>query len=227
MNKYLTVAKVNFKKTTWISYLVAAICAFAMIVDTFLDIVLLKVSGDSTVSAYSMMYIVCLLAPILIASVNYSKMINIGVKKKIYFVGCFINYIVFAAIISLIGVLEHYLIDPVIGKHETVYGLISVFGWDTSVIGAFFSQFAFLMLFQVIVHTLTFIQTKWYGWMTDILIVVIISVFTPIPALRAVEVFIFNMTIFAQPAIIHIVICLVLSVDFYSTNLFYLKNCNN
>lgn len=226
MGKYWMVAKVNFKKTTWIAYLVAGICFVAMIADYILDRTLNTV-GDSTVAAYCMLYLVCILAPIFIASVNYTKMMHIGVKKKTYFGGCMINYVVFAAIIALLGVLEHYVIDPILSEHETVLGLISVFGWGTSVFGAFFSQFSFLLLVEVVIHTLVFMQTKWYGWVADFLIVVIISVFTPIPVLREVEIFFFDFTIFRQPAIIHIAVCLVLASLVYVTNLFYLKNRDN
>lgn len=226
MGKYWMVAKVNFKKTTWIAYLVAGIFFAAMIADFIVDRTLNTV-GDSTVAAYCTLYLVCILAPIFIASGNYTKMMNIGVKKKTYFGGCMINYVVFAAVISLIGVLEHYLIDPVIGEHETIYGLISVFGWDTSVFGAFFSQFSFLLFVEVVIHTLVFMQTKWYGWAADLLIVVIISVFTPIPVLREAEIFFFRFTIFQLPAIIHIAVCLVLASLVYVTNLLYLKNRDN
>lgn len=197
-----------------------------MIADYIVDRTLHTV-GDSTVAAYCMLYLVCILAPILIASVNYTKMMHIGVKKKTFFGGCIINYVVFAAVIALLGVLEHYLIDPIMSESETVLGLISVFGWDTSVFGAFFSQFSFLLLVEVDIHTLVFMQTKWYGWVADFLIVVIISVFTPIPALREVEIFFFRFTIFQKPVIIHIAACLILALLIYFTNIFYLKNRDN
>ena len=226
MSKYWMVAKVNFKKTTWIAYLTSAICVLAMLVDYIVDRTMAN-TGDSTVSMYCMLYLVCILAPIFIASVNYTKMMHIGVKKKTYFGGCIINYVIFAAVIAMLGVIGHYVIDPIMGKYETVYGLISVFKWDISVIGAFFSQFSFLLLVEAVIHTLVFMQTKWYGWVADLLIVAIISVFTPIPALRAAEVFFFRFTIFQQPAIIHIAVCLILAVLIYITNLFYLKKRDN
>lgn len=70
-------------------------------------------------------------------------------------------------------------------------------------------------------------QTKWYGWVADLLIVAIISVFTPIPILREAEIFLFRFTIFQQPAIIHIAVCLILAFIVYITNIFYLKNRDN
>ena len=70
----------------------------------------------------------------------------------------------------------------------------------------FFSQFSFLLLTEAVIHTLVFMQTKWYGWAADLLIVAIISVFTPIPVLREAEIFFFRFTIFERPAIIHIAV---------------------
>lgn len=221
--KYWAVAKVNFKCTTWVAYLVAAICMAAVAVDMVLDRTLNNV-GDASIAIYSILSLICILAPIFIASVNYAKLTNIGVKKKQFFYGCMINYLVFAAAISLLGVLETYLLDGYLNASgSTVYGLIEVFGWNSNIFTAFFSQFAFLLLTESIIHTLTFMQTKWYGWVADVVIVAIISVFTPIPVLRQAEVRFFNQIIFAKPAIIQIASCLALSVGFYLTNLFYLK----
>ena len=53
-----------------------------------------------------------------------------------------------------------------------------------------------------------------------------ISVFTPIPALRAAEVFFFNLTIFATP-LVQIAVCVGLAALVYATNLFYLKKRNS
>lgn len=224
MSNYFSVAKINFKYTTWIAYMVAAICMAAMATDMILDRMFDNV-GNTSVAIYNMLYIVCVMAPVFIASVNYTKLMNIGVKKKQYFYACMINYIVFAAVISLFGVLETYLLDGYLTTSGKVYGLIEVFGWDSNVFTAFFSQFAFLLLVESMIHTLTFMQTKWYGWVADVLIVTIISVFTPIPALRSAEVLFFNLTIFAAPTV-QIAVCIGLSILIYATNLFYLKKRN-
>lgn len=234
-NKYFAVAKVNFKRTTWIAYLVAGICVAAIIADMIVDAVIADrdffVIGNSDnfiIPPQLMLYLIAVLAPILIAAKNYPRLMNIGVKKKVYFGGCIINYVIFAAAISLINTVGYYLLDiPLQNKGVYVASLIHVFGWESSVFDIFFSQFAFLLFLQATLHTLSFMQTKWYGWAADVLIVAIISVFTPIPVLRSAEVFFFNMTLFFQPAIVHIAVCLVLAVLFYMTNLVYLKHRND
>jgi uncharacterized integral membrane protein len=226
LKRYRAVARVNFRSTTWKAYLAGGIPAAVMVVDYILDATV-NLPGDSTVSAYSMLYAVCLLAPILIVGYNYPRLMNIGVKNKTFFFGCIINYVVLAAAVSLIGVLEYYLLDlPLIGRYETIYGLIPAFGWNHSPAGAFFSQFAFLLMVEAMIHTLTFMQTRWYGWAADALILVILCVFTPIPVLRQVEEFFFRMTIFQRPAILQIAVCLALAVGVYATNLFYMKRRN-
>ena len=57
-----------------------------MIVDLFVDTVM-GLKDIFTISPYSMLYIVPLIAPVLIATVNYGKLMNIGVKKKDIFFG--------------------------------------------------------------------------------------------------------------------------------------------
>lgn len=224
MSKYLAVAKINFKKGTWVAYLCTGICFLMLIVDYILDFIFQN-SDNSTISLHCMLYLICIMSPVFIASSNYTKFMNLGIKKKTYFFGCIINYIVFAFIISLLGVIEYYFTGShPLTQYDEVYNLISVFGWGTSVFNAFFSQFTFLLLVQSIIHTLTFVQAKWYGLIFDALIIAIISVFTPIPVLRQAEVFFFKLTIFQNPAIIHISISLILSMLIYSTNLLYLKN---
>ena len=93
------------------------------------------------------------------------------------------------------------------------------FGWlNNGVVVAFFRQFAFLFLFASAIHTLAAAQDKWYGWAADILIVAIISVFTPIAPLRASLVWFFNLIIFNSNAFLQIAACLILAIAIYSLN---------
>lgn len=225
IGKVWTVAKVNFKYSTWIIYLVTLISVLVAASNYILaygfDV------NNHFVSAGNYFYQICLIAPIFLASINYSKLMNIGVMKKTYLIGCILNYVVFAVGTSFLNIVCYYLVDSKLStEKEPIYNMIEIFGWDTNVFTAFFCQFAFLILLQSVVHTLTFMQTKWYGIMADVLIVAIISVFTPIKALRQAEVFFFDMIIFIKPAILQIVICLGLSVLILLSNLYYLKRRN-
>ena len=119
-------------------------------------------------------------------------------NKKTFFYACALNYAVYAAVISFIATVERFTADTLLGNGYNVYGIIDAFGWDGNFAAAYFSQFGFLLLVQAVVHTLAFMQNNAYGWVADILIVVIISVFTPVRALRQAEVFFFNLVFSAE-----------------------------
>ena len=225
IKKVWTVTKVNFRYSTWIAYLVTFICLLGGI-SNYITAKFVE-QDNSITSVGNYLYILCLMAPILLASINYSKLMHIGVNKKTYLKSCIIIYVVFSAVVSLLDIVCYYFIDlPLESEIKQIFNLIKIFNWDTNVLTAFFCQFAFLFLLQSVVHTLTFIQTKWYGIMADVLIVAIISVFTPIAVLRQAEVFFFYMIIFIKPAIAQIGICLGLSALILWTNLFYMKRRN-
>ncbi len=217
LRKYWTVAKVNFRNIKS-AYLVTGICLLLTIVDFIIDIAFNTSDFNITPSNY--LYLLCVLAPILIASGNYGKFMNIGVKKKVYLWGCALNYIVISAFVSLICA-AGYFFSKTAGI--SVISLVEIFGWNANIFTAFFSSFAFLLLAQMIIHTLTFMQTKWYGWAADLLIAALIGVFIPIPVLRQAWLFFFNLIIFFKPAIVQTAICLILAAAVYATNLFYLK----
>jgi len=61
-------------------------------------------------------------------------------------------------------------------------------------------------------------QTRWYGWVADVIIVAIISVFTPIAVLRSAEVWFFRLIIFGTPWL-QVVACLVLATGFYALSM--------
>jgi hypothetical protein len=93
------------------------------------------------------------------------------------------------------------------------------FGWlNNGVVVAFFQQFAFLFLFAIFVHTLVAVQDKWYGWVADVLIVAIISVFMLIAPLRVSLVWFLNLIIFNSNTFLQIAVCLVLATAIYSLN---------
>jgi hypothetical protein len=65
---------------------------------------------------------------------------------------------------------------------------------------------------------MTAAQDKWYGWVADVLIVAIISVFTPIEPLRASLVWFFNLIIFHSNTFLQIAAYLILATAIYSLN---------
>ena len=69
----------------------------------------------------------------------------------------------------------------------------------------------FLLLVMIFLHVLLSMQTHWYGWLTDAILVAIICVFTPIAPLRAVLAGFFQIIMINRNAILHIGVCLFLS----------------
>jgi hypothetical protein len=89
---------------------------------------------------------------------------------------------------------------------------------------AFLQMFAFLLMFCCVLHTMTLIQGYWYGWVVDVLIVTIISVFTPIAPLRKWLVRFFNLIIFGSNVTVQILSCLVLGTVVYCASIIPIKS---
>ncbi len=211
--------RVNFIKTTWIAYLVALLSFTSSFVQSFIRYFIAVEDGGQTSEGNSLI-IVIIIAAVLIPSVNFYKLMHLNGKKTDFFWASITNYIVFAAAIALVNVLLFYTIDKMLKTSVIIYDIIDVFGWsDNGVIFAFLRQFAFYLLLGVVLHTLTSIQTFWWGWVIDLVIVAIISVFTPIAPLRQLLVDFFNVIIFNPNPVVHIAVCLSLSAGIYSLNI--------
>jgi hypothetical protein len=166
------------------------------------------------------LYLLLILAPLFIPLQNFHKMVNLGAKRRDFFAGCAVNYVIISAIVSFIAVMFYYTLDRYFaGLHnDGVLSLLTAFGWVANgPVVAFFQQFAFLLLLASFIHTLAAAQDKWYGWVADAVIVVILSVFIPIEPLRMSLVWFFNMIIF-QSAPLQILSCLVLAAAIYALN---------
>lgn len=210
------ITRVNFTRTTWIAYLVAGICFLNTFIQAFIYN-LLGYSENSQVSEGNMLLLVLILSAVLIPSVNFSKIMHLNGKKQDFFWACLFNYIFFAAVLSAINLLLMYTYDRAMGSTITLWNIAEIFGWTKDgIILAFLRQFAFYLLLGIAIHTLTALQTFWYGWVTDLIIIAVISVFTPIAPLRKLMLDFFNMIIFNPNPIVHIITCLVLSALIYS-----------
>ena len=74
-----------------------------------------------------------------------------------------------------------------------------------------------------ILHMLLSMQTHWYGWLTDAVLIAIICIFTPIAPLRAILAGLFQIIMFNSNAALHICICLLLSTALSLGGLVVLK----
>ena len=226
-NKTLVVAKTNFRNIKP-SYLITAIVMGVILLQDIVMFILdaagvfSNSEGNITTSFGNYSFILLIYSAIFIPLRNFRKMMNLGAKRADFLKGCFVTYAVMAAAISVLCIILYHTYDKfaisVFYRGGTM-DILYWFGWiDNGAIIAFFQQFAFLFMLATFLHTLVSAQDKWYGWAADILIVAVISVFTPIASLRVALVWFFNLIIFNSSALLQIVACLILACAVYSLN---------
>ena len=212
------ITKINFIQTTWIAYLVAFLSSASVFIQTFICYLLnLK---NTEVSEGNLLLTALIIAAVLIPSVNFRKIMHLNGKKIDFFWASIINYIIFSVVLSIINLVLYFTIDSVMGSVVTIWNIVDLFGWmEHGIIVAFFMQFAFYLLLGVTIHTLTAMQTFWFGWVIDLIIAAITSVFIPISSLRTVLIDFFNLIISNPNALAQVAICLALSAAIYALNI--------
>ena len=180
-------------------------------------------SGDVVLSNGNYTWLMAVFAPFFFVFYDFTKLIHLGASKKDYFFGCLISYGILAFCISFANTVIHLLIDPVYSA-QTVINMMDVCKWtENGIIAAGLQQMFFLLLAMVFLHVLLSMQNRWYGWLTDALLVAIICIFTPIAPLRAILAGFFKMIMLNGNAVLHIGICLLLSAALSFGGLIVLK----
>lgn len=180
-------------------------------------------SGDVVLSNGNYTWLLAGMAPFFFVFYDYTKLMHLGASKRDYFFGCLISYGVLALGISLINTLIHLLIDPVYPA-QAVINMMDVCKWtENGIIIAGVQQMFFLLLVMIFLHVLLSMQPHWYGWLTDAILVAIISIFTPIAALRGILSGFFQIIMLNGNALLHIGICLLLSAALSFAGLLVLK----
>ena len=180
-------------------------------------------SGDVVLSNGNYTWLLAVLSPFFFVFYDFSKLMHLGTSKKDYFIGCLISYGFLAICISLVNTVIHILIDPVYSA-QTVINLMDVCKWtENGIVIAGLQQVFFLLLAMIFFHVLLSMQTYWYGWLTDVVLVAIICIFTPIAPLRAILAEFFQTIMLNSNAVLHICICLLLSVALSLVGLVILK----
>lgn len=180
-------------------------------------------SGEVALSNGNYTWLLAILTPFFFVFYDFTKLMHLGASKRDYFFGCLISYGFLALCISLVNTVVHMLIDPVYPA-QTVINLMDVCRWtENGVLVAGLQQMFFLLLVMIFLHVLLSMQTRWYGWLTDAVLVAVICVFTPIAPLRAVLGGFFQIIMFNGSAVLHIGVCLLLSAAFSLAGLAVLK----
>ena len=171
-------------------------------------------SGDSKIALSNGNYtwLIAVMTPFFFVFYDYTKLMHLGTSKKDYFLGSLASYGLMALLVSLANTAIHLLIDP-LNRTQTVINLMDLCGWtDNGIFAAFIQQGVFLLLTMIFLHVLLSMQPYWYGWLTDGILVAIICIFTPIAPLRRILAGFFKVILFNSNALLHIGICLLLSM---------------
>lgn len=180
-------------------------------------------SGDVVLSNGNYTWLLAVMTPFFFVFYDYTKLMHLGASKRDYFFGCLISYGVLALGISLINILIHLLIDPVYPA-QAVINLMDICKWtENGIFIAGVQQMFFLLLVMIFLHVLLSMQPHWYGWLTDVILVAIICIFTPIAALRGILSGFFQIIMLNSNAVLHIGICLLLSAALSFAGLWVLK----
>lgn len=226
MKTTLNMVKINLRQSQTVWKIMIPVLLMGIVNYILFLAIPSNAEDNSTVAIGNFLYLLPALMAILIPAQNFSKMMNLGGKRKDFFKGCILSYTLVVAIVTAISIVLNKTIDRVVFKREgSVMDLLDIFGFmENGIIVAFFQMTAFLILFCCVAHTLTLIQSHLYGWIADVIIIAIISVFTPIASLRASLIWFFNMIIFNNIAIVQIISCLVLAVVIYCLSIIPIKS---
>jgi len=212
MSKSWTISKLNLKQIKPAYFITGLV--FILMLASYITFLFVPVNADnSTVSLWNTITLLPIFAAILIPSNNLRKTINLGAKRSDFLKGSVLTYIILSALTALVIVIFHFAVDQYL--KFGVLDMFVAFGFFShNVIITFIQIFAFLLFFSAFVHTLVMTQDRWYGWLIDLLIIAIISVFTPITILRRALVWFFNLIIFGNTAW-QIISCIVLAAIIY------------
>lgn len=186
-SKSLKVAKYNFGYGAKMAYIITGLFLLRWIINVIVQFMVPRYDAQG-ISTGNYFALIIILAPIFIAGKHYRKLINIGAKKMDFFKGCLINYVVFSVAVALIITMFEYVIDPTFFGTgvENILSFVRSFGWmNSGVFACIVYQIGFYLFASLFIHTLVLYQNMWIGWVADVLIVAILSVFIPIAPLRA------------------------------------------
>ena len=219
-------AKINWRHSN-VAYLIAGI-TFVMGYAQYIIELTVNPPGNILFSAGNYLYLLPLCMGVFVAALNFPKLMSLGGKRMDFFKSGIITYAPIAAAVSLASIVTRFTIDKWMLTNSRIAGTLDfydIFGFmNRGIIVAFIQMTAFMLLIAIATHTLTLIQGRWYGWVTNAAIIAIISVFTPIAPLRAALVWFFYVIIFHEYAVVQILACLLIGAVIYSASLIPIKS---
>lgn len=237
-NQTWVISKLNLKNIKT-PYFVTALIFFIIFVQSIVYTIIavsIKRAGDQLqISSGSYLWLLIIMAAIFIPTRNFRRIVNLGGKRDGFYWGSLMSYATLAGVVTIANTFLYYTYErfllstgyyagfdaflqnnALIDNHYISVNIVEVFGWlKNGAAIAFVQQFAFLFLLASVVHTLTAMQDKWYGWLTDAIIAAILGVFIPIAPLRVWLIDFFNLIIFNSNAFIQIAACILLALVVY------------
>ncbi|MDR2957261.1 MAG: hypothetical protein LBU61_03635 [Coriobacteriales bacterium] len=236
--KIWAIVKINFQNLK-IPYFVTGLVCLGLFIESIVYTIIAAVSGHAgnqmQTSAGNYFWLLMILAAIFIPTRNFRRIANLGGKRIHFFWGSLASYVLLALAATCANTLFFYTYEQflfstgyfagydafvqnpaLMDTRIIVVNLIELFGWSKNgVLFVVVQQFVFLLLLAVVVHTITSMQDKWYGWAVDLYIATILSTFIPIASLRVWLLGFFNLIIFIGNPLIQISFCLLLALVIY------------
>lgn len=238
--KAWAITKLNLRNMTS-PYVTTGIIFITMFIQQCVYAIIMASGGKASQlnpSAGMYFWLLALMAAIHIPTKNFRRITNLGGKRDSFLAGGIVTLATLSALISIANTAFYYIIDRFfinagnflgyeafiqdtsrINGNFIIINLIELFGWSShGIFIALIQQFAFLLLLSVAVYTLTAMQDKWYGWVTDAVIAAVLATFIPIAALRVWLLKFFDLIIFNANAAVQIASCMILAIAIYSLN---------
>lgn len=211
MKSTIAVAKYNITTNKLALYITIGVIIVQLISNTIIYLVI--PGAESTqISLGNYFYLYIAMIPFFIVISSYKKFIHLHASKHDYYFGSLLTYGAAAIAVSLLNTLFCILVDPNIPIYLEMTNLMELTGWmQNGVLIAFIQQAIFLFLAAVFLHVLISLQPYWAGWVIDLIIIIILAVFIPIAPLRHIVVGFFSLVMFNSNALLHILVCLILT----------------
>lgn len=226
MKRIFTIAKVNLICPKIPILMTTVICSVQLLAIYIQYLVNANgiIDGANSVSIGNIAFLYLITVSAIVPWYNFARIMHLGGKKKDFFVGSYLTYVILAVILSILNTVIYLTIDKLFEMRIEIYNLIDVFKWtDGGVLFSTIRMFSFALLVSTFIHTLSALQTQKLGWIIDVVLIIIPSVFIPIPQLRELLVKVIQLFTFTDNGIFQIVLCIILSIAIYMGNFFVLR----
>ena len=226
MNKSIkTIVRLNLR-TIKAAY-IALIAGIAALASSYISYIVMynegvDLSGNENIGVGWAAWALPVAAAIIIPAMNFRRIVSLGGKRKNFFTGSLITYIILSLVSSLISTVIYFIESRYIAGSmliDKIIGVPDAFGWSTNGPAVIFlQQFAFLFLTCAFIHTFVSAQGKWYGWASFIGALLVLCVFLPIDPLRNIVIGYAYIVLFNPNAFLQILACLVIGLGMYYLN---------